>query len=58
MTNRRPKWIWIICWKFVSPLLIVVALIFSIRSLVTKTPTYEVWNAEKVIRSIDIGYRF
>uniref|UniRef100_A0A7M5WTB9 Transporter n=3 Tax=Clytia hemisphaerica TaxID=252671 RepID=A0A7M5WTB9_9CNID len=45
MTNKRPNKIWVICWKIISPALIVFVLIFSIKDLCTKSPTYQVWVA-------------
>lgn len=46
MTNRRPRQIWIICWKFVSPIMIVVVLVFSVYSLAITPPTYQVWDSK------------
>ena len=48
MTNKRPKPIWRLCWKIISPALIVSVLVFSLRDLFTHTPTYQAWNAKAV----------
>ena len=49
MTNKRPRVIWMWCWKVISPLLIVVILVFSIWGLSKGTASYNVWDKDKVI---------
>ena len=48
MTNKRPRIIWMWCWKIISPLTIVVVLLFSIWSLSKNTPKYDVWDRATV----------
>jgi len=49
MTNKRPRTIWMWCWKVISPVTIVIVLLFSIVSLSSQTPVYDVWDAKQGI---------
>lgn len=47
MTNKPPRFIWKWCWKVISPLAILAVLSMSIIKS-ESTPSYSVWDAEKV----------
>ncbi|XP_012555642.1 sodium- and chloride-dependent transporter XTRP3A [Hydra vulgaris] len=44
MTNKKPRQMWIFCWKFLSPCIIVIVLVFSIYDYSCNAATYQVWN--------------
>lgn len=55
MTGSRPGWYWQIMWRFLSPLLITVIIVFKIHRLVTTPQVYSVWNDEQMVTS-DAAY--
>ncbi|KAA0709895.1 Sodium-dependent neutral amino acid transporter B(0)AT3 [Triplophysa tibetana] len=44
MTGRRPNLFWRVCWRGVSPLLLLVVLVAYIIVQVQEHPTYPAWN--------------
>lgn len=48
MTGRKISLFFRICWKFVSPALILVVLGFTFYGMVSKAPQYTAWDTEKV----------
>ena len=47
MTTKPPRFIWKWCWKFISPIAILVILIMSVQGMAKKRPTYDVWDKSK-----------
>jgi len=49
MTNRKISWYFKICWRFISPLIIVVIMVVTLYSMFSESPQYTAWDTEKVI---------
>ena len=47
MTGNRPSKYWLICWKFVSPLAMIVILSASVVDMVISGAGYAAWDAGK-----------
>ncbi|KAJ3608833.1 hypothetical protein NHX12_023363 [Muraenolepis orangiensis] len=46
MTGKRPNIFWRICWRFLSPLFLLVVLLAYVVVQVQKHPTYVAWNPD------------
>lgn len=44
MTGQRPNWYWMACWKYISPLAMLIILLASLAKMLTGT-TYEAWDS-------------
>lgn len=44
MTGQRPNWYWMACWKYISPLAMLIILLASLAKKLTDT-TYEAWDS-------------
>lgn len=44
MTGKRPGLYWLICWKYISPLLVIFIFVFTLLDLARHGVTYRVWN--------------
>ena len=49
MTGSRPGLYWMICWKYVSPIAMIIILTASLIELATNGSSYPAWNALKGI---------
>jgi len=47
MTGQRPNWYWMTCWKYVSPIAMVIILLASLAKMTTGT-SYQAWHGELV----------
>jgi solute carrier family 6 amino acid/orphan transporter-like 15/16/17/18/20 len=45
MTGSRPGIYWLICWKFVSPLAMILILVASVINMIMEGAGYEAWDA-------------
>ncbi len=52
MTGKRPSLYWMICWKFVSPVCMIVILSASVVEMLVVGSTYEAWNAETATKEV------
>ena len=43
MTGKRPFLFWMICWKYISPLAILIIFIANCHKLATKSPSYKAY---------------
>ena len=43
MTGSRPNLFWMFCWKYVSPVALIVILISSFYNIIKETPQYELY---------------
>ena len=43
MTGKRPHTFWIICWKYVSPIILIVVFIGYVVTMISETPTYRAY---------------
>ena len=43
MTGSRPNLFWMVCWKYVSPVALIVILISSFYNIIKETPQYELY---------------
>eukprot|EP00794_Sanderia_malayensis_P007381 gene7381-8200_t len=43
MTGKRPWVFWMLCWKYISPLALLIILIWTLVETATKKPTYSVY---------------
>lgn len=48
MIGHKPNIFWQVTWRFISPLIMIVILIFYFVTQVTQSPTYLVWDQESV----------
>lgn len=48
MVGRKPNIFWQVTWRFVSPLIVLVILIFYLVTEVQETPMYLVWDPQSV----------
>lgn len=48
MVGRKPNIFWQITWRLVSPLIVLVILVFYLVTQVQKIPTYLVWDPQSV----------
>lgn len=48
MVGHKPNIFWQATWRVISPLIMVVILVFYFVTQVTKSPTYLVWDQEAV----------
>lgn len=48
MVGRKPNIFWQVTWRFVSPLIVLVILVFYLVTEVQETPTYLVWDPQSV----------
>ena len=48
MTGRYPPIIFVIMWRFISPVALLVILVISLYKMMVKTPKYEIWNKDLV----------
>ena len=46
MTGKRPHIYWLFCWKYVSPIAMIIILVASWVKIFTEGSTYPRWNAE------------
>ncbi|KAM8840976.1 sodium-dependent neutral amino acid transporter B(0)AT1-like isoform 1-T1 [Spinachia spinachia] len=46
MIGHKPNIFWQVTWRFISPVIMVVILVFYFVTQVTKSPTYLVWDQE------------
>ena len=54
MIGHKPNIFWQVTWRFVSPLIMVVILVFYFVTQVTQNPTYLVWDEEAVSVLFDL----
>ncbi|XP_014260324.1 sodium- and chloride-dependent transporter XTRP3 [Cimex lectularius] len=47
MTGTRPGLYWLVCWKYLSPLAMLLILLASVADLITQGSGYPAWIAEK-----------
>lgn len=47
MTGSRPSLYWMICWKYVSPIAMLIILMASLVELATKGSSYPAWDAAR-----------
>ncbi|XP_054288933.1 sodium- and chloride-dependent transporter XTRP3-like [Macrosteles quadrilineatus] len=47
MTGTRPGWYWLLCWKYLSPLAMLLILIASITEIIVNGSGYPAWVASK-----------
>jgi len=43
MTGKRPHLFWLLCWKYISPGVLVIVFIGYIVTMISKTPTYKAY---------------
>lgn len=48
MIGSRPGYFWLLCWRFIGPLAMVVIFVASLIEIFSKGVSYEVWNSLKV----------
>lgn len=48
MIGSRPGYFWLLCWRFLGPIAMVVIFVASLIEIFSKGVTYEVWNSLKV----------
>jgi solute carrier family 6 amino acid/orphan transporter-like 15/16/17/18/20 len=46
MTGSRPGFYWMICWKYISPLTMLVIVISSFTKIILEGSGYLAWSAE------------
>ncbi|KAM7372943.1 hypothetical protein PAMP_007831 [Pampus punctatissimus] len=58
MTGRKPSIFWQVTWRFISPLIILVILVFYLVTQVQKELTYLVWdpNSEEFPTLASVAY--
>ncbi|KAH9495649.1 hypothetical protein Btru_015549, partial [Bulinus truncatus] len=49
MLGRRPSYFWLICWRFVMPVAVILILVSSIIEIMAKGVFYEAWDADKAV---------
>ena len=49
MTGSRPGLYWMICWKFISPIAMLLILIASFAQMAVSGSTYDTWDASNGI---------
>lgn len=47
MIGSRPCYFWLLCWRFIGPLAMVVIFVASLIEIFSKGVSYEVWNSLK-----------
>lgn len=53
MVGHKPNIFWQVSWRFLSPLILLVILIFYFVTTVNKQLTYNVWDPESVRHSLE-----
>jgi solute carrier family 6 amino acid/orphan transporter-like 15/16/17/18/20 len=48
MIGSRPSYFWLLCWRFVGPIAMVIIFVASLIEIFSKGVSYEVWNSLKV----------
>lgn len=48
MIGSRPGYFWLLCWRFIGPIAMVVIFVASLIEIFSKGVSYEVWNSLKV----------
>lgn len=52
MTGSRPSLYWLICWKYVSPIAMIIILIASLIELASSGSSYPAWVAAKGVTEL------
>lgn len=48
MIGSRPGYFWLMCWRYIGPIAMVVIFVASLIEIFSKGVSYEVWNSLKV----------
>lgn len=58
MIGRRPSYFWMLCWKYLGPIAMIVILAASLIEIFSKGTSYEIWNPNKWSpNKVSIGHK-